>query len=54
MFVEDPMRYYHTEAECNIAAEVKANAMMKTFTDFGYYIQSEAHACQYILDQKST
>ena len=54
MFVEDPMKYYHTEAECNIAAESKASSMMKTFTDFGYSIQSEAHACQYIIDQKST
>ena len=54
MFVEDPMKYYNTEAECNIAAESKASSMMKTFTDFGYSIQSEAHACQYISDQKST
>ena len=54
MFVEDPMKYYHTEAECNIAAEVKAKAMTKTFIDFGYGIQSEAHTCQYISDQKST
>ena len=54
MFVEDPMKYYHTEAECNIAADVKAKSMMKTFEDFGYAIQSEAHTCQYISDQKST
>ena len=54
MFVEDPMKYYHTEAECNIAANVKSKSMMKTFEDFGYVIQSEAHACQYISDQKST
>ena len=54
MFVEDPMKYYHTESECIIAAEVKAKAMMKTFQDFGYGIQSEEHACQYISDQKLT
>jgi len=54
MFVEDPMKYYHTEAECNTAAYVKSKSMMKTFEDFGYVIQSEAHACQYISDQKST
>ena len=54
MFVEDPMKYYHTEAECNIAADVKAESMQKTFVNFGYIIESEAHACQYISDQKST
>ena len=54
MFVEDPMKYYNTEAECNIAADVKAESMQKTFVNFGYIIESEAHACQYISDQKST
>ena len=54
MFVEDPMKYYHTEAECNIAADAKARAMIKTFGEFGYYVESEAHSCQYIADQKST
>ncbi len=54
MFVEDPIKFYNTELECNIAAERKANAMMETFKDFGYAIQSEAHACQYISNQKQT
>ena len=54
MFVEDPMKYYHTEAECNIAADAKARAMIKTFGEFGYYVETEAHSCQYIADQKST
>tara|TARA_X000000950_G_scaffold51041_1_gene60225 strand:+ start:110 stop:274 length:165 start_codon:yes stop_codon:yes gene_type:complete len=54
MFVEDPIKYYHTEAECNIVAEAKAKSMMKTFEDFGHVIESEAHACQYITGQKST
>jgi len=54
MLVEDPIKYYHTEAECNIAADRKATAMMKTYRDFGYNIESQAHACQYISGQKST
>ena len=51
LFVEDPMKYYYTEAECMVAAEAKSKAMMKTFTDFGYYADSEAHACQYVVFQ---
>ena len=49
LFEEDPIKYYHTEAECLVAAEAKSMAMMKTFVDFGYYIESEAHACQFIV-----
>jgi len=49
LFVEDPMKYYKTEAECMVAAEAKSRDMIKTFTDFGYYIDSEAHSCQYIV-----
>ena len=49
LFVEDPMKYYNTEAECLVAAEAKSQSMMETFIDFGYYVESEAHACQYIV-----
>ena len=49
LFVEDPMKYYHTEEECIKAAEGKSRSMVKTFKDFGYYIDSEAHTCQYIV-----
>jgi hypothetical protein len=31
------------------AAEDKSRAMVKTFQDFGYYIDSEAHSCQFIV-----
>ena len=48
MFVEDPMNYYQTEQECMINAEVKAMHMMDTFTQFGYYVESQAHSCQYV------
>ena len=34
-----------------VAAEAKSKDMIKTFTDFGYYIESEAHACQFIVLQ---
>ena len=51
LFVEDPMKYYHSEAECMVAAEAKSKAMMKTFEDFGYHIDSEAHSCQFIVLQ---
>ena len=50
MFVEDPMKYYNTEDECKIVAEEKAESMIKTFTDFGYYVESQAHACQYVIE----
>ena len=50
MFVEDPMKYYNTEDECKIVAEEKAESMIKTFTDFGYYIERQAHACQYVIE----
>lgn len=49
LFEEDPMKYYHTEKECMIASEAKSRAMVQTFNDFGYHIDSEAHSCQYIV-----
>ena len=49
LFEEDPIKYYHTESECIEMAEKKSRAMVKTFQDFGYYIDSEAHSCQYIV-----
>ena len=49
LFEEDPMKYYHTEEECMIAAGKKAEGMMDTFAKYGYYVDSEAHACQFIV-----
>tara|TARA_Y100000114_G_scaffold116313_1_gene110580 strand:+ start:392 stop:604 length:213 start_codon:yes stop_codon:yes gene_type:complete len=54
MFVEEPVKYYHTEQECMVQAKDKARAMTDTMVEFGYYIDSEAHACQYVDNQKST
>ena len=49
LFEEDPMKYYHTEEECIVAAEAKSRSMVHSFLDFGYHIDSEAHACQFIV-----
>ena len=54
LFEQDPMVYYATEKECLIVAEEKAIGMMDTFRDFGYYVESQAHSCQYIEFLKST
>ena len=51
LFEEDPMKYYHTEEECMVAAEARSKSMIKTFESYGYYIDSEAHACQFIVLQ---
>ena len=45
---EDPIKFYATEDECVIKAEQKSRAMVETFQDFGYYIDSEAHSCMYV------
>ena len=49
LFEEDPVKFYQTEEQCMIQAEIKARDMVKTFQDYGYYIDSEAHSCQYIV-----
>ena len=51
LFEEDPIKYYETEKECLVAADAKSKSMMKTFIDFGYYVDSEAHSCQFIVLQ---
>ena len=51
MFVEDPVKFYPTEEQCMIKAEEKAKAMVGTFQDFGYHIDSEAHSCLYVDGQ---
>ncbi len=51
MFVEDPMKYYSSESECEVAADVKARGIISTLEDYGYHIESGAHSCQYIFDQ---
>ncbi len=51
LFVEDPMKYYQTEEECMIVADVKAMHMMNTFSQYGYYVESEAHSCRMVEDQ---
>ena len=48
------MVYYSSEKQCIAAAEAKSKALVKTFNDFGYYIESEAHSCQYIDSVQST
>jgi len=54
LFEQDPMVYYSSEKQCIAAAEAKSKALVKTFNDFGYYIESEAHSCQYIDTVQST
>jgi hypothetical protein len=54
MFVEDPIKYYATEEECMIQAKSKSYDMILTLEDFGYRIDSEAHACQYVDTTKAT
>ena len=54
MFLEDPVKYYDTEQECMIQAAKKSRARTDTMVEFGYYIDSEAHACQYVDNQKSS
>jgi len=49
MFEEDPIIWYKSEKECMKAAEIKARAMMQTYVDYGYYVESEAHSCQYVV-----
>mgnify|MGYP003327674840 CR=1 len=48
MFVEEPTKYYPTEEECMIQAREKSKAMTDTLVEYNYYIDSEAHACQYV------
>ena len=54
MFVEEPVKYYDSEKECMVQAKSKALAMTDTMVEFGYYIDSEAHACQYVDTTKAT
>ena len=51
LFEEDPVKWYHTEAECNKVADAKAIDMVAGFQKFGYKIESEAHSCLYVLHQ---
>lgn len=51
LFEEDPVKWYKTENECMKAAGIKAQDMMDTMTQFGYYVDSEAHSCLYVHDQ---
>ena len=52
LFEEDPIKFYYTEAECMKAAEVKSRGMLETFNKYGYYIDSEAHSCMYVHQEK--
>ena len=54
LFEEDPVKFYQTEEQCMIHAEIKAKDMVKTFQDYGYYIDSEAHSCMYVATTHST
>tara|TARA_R110002074_G_scaffold223778_4_gene394797 strand:- start:2411 stop:2623 length:213 start_codon:yes stop_codon:yes gene_type:complete len=51
LFEEEPAKFYPTEDQCIIKAEQKARAMVKTYQDYGYYIDSEAHSCLYVDGQ---
>ena len=51
MFEEDPAKFYLTEKECMAKAEIKARDMVKTYKEMGYYIDSEAHSCLYVVGQ---
>jgi hypothetical protein len=48
MFEEIGPKLYSTEKECMVNAEIKARAMVKTYKEFGFQIDSEAHSCMYI------
>jgi len=54
LFEEDPVKFYQTEEQCMIQSEKKSKDMVKTFQDFGYYIDSEAHSCMYVATTNST
>ena len=49
LFEEDPIKYYNTEDECMIAADIKARGMSETFIKYGYHIDSQAYSCQYVV-----
>ena len=51
MFEEIGPKFYSTEKECMVNAEIKARAMIKTYEEFGYHIESDAHSCQYVAGQ---
>jgi hypothetical protein len=51
MFEEIGPKLYSTEKECMARAEIKAKAMVETYIEFGYYIDSEAHSCLYVEGQ---
>jgi len=51
MFAEDPIKFYNTERECLVHAEKKSRAMVGTLLEYGYHIDSEAHACELVVNQ---
>ena len=51
MFEEIGPKLYSTEKECMAKAEMKSRAMVKTYKEFGYHIDSEAHSCLYVVGQ---
>ena len=51
MFEEIGPKFYSTEKECMVNAEMEAIAMVKTYEEFGYYIESNAYSCQYVDGQ---
>lgn len=54
LFEEDPVKFYQTEEQCMVQAEIKSRDMVKTFKNYGYYIDSEAHSCMYVATTHST
>jgi hypothetical protein len=54
LFEMDPITWYATEQECMAQAEAKSRAMVETYLEFGYTIDSEAHSCLYVNTTQST
>ncbi len=48
MFEEIGPKFYATEDKCVARAEQKAIALVKTYEEFGYYIESNAYSCLYV------
>ena len=53
LFEEDPIKWYTTEKECMKAADIKAQGMMDTFSQYGYFVDSEAHSCLFVVKNEA-
>ncbi len=48
MFVEEPIKYYHSEKECMMMAGKKAKDLIDTHIEYGYTIDSQAYSCEFL------